>query len=61
MGFQEITMEEELLKLLNISKKTLACLRNRKGFVCIELRRYGRVYFEGDVVEWVKQNSKKKT
>lgn len=60
MGFQEITSEEELLKLLNISRKTLAYLRNKRGLPCIELTRYARVYYEGDVVEWLKENSRKR-
>jgi len=60
MGFQQIISEEELLKLLNISKKTLAFLRNKKGFPYIELTRYERVYFEDDVCKWLKDNSKKK-
>lgn len=60
MGFQEIISEEELLKLLNISKKTLAYLRNKRGLPYIELTRYERVYYEGDVVEWLKKNSKKR-
>ena len=60
MGFQEITSEEELLKLLNISKKTLAYLRNKRGLPYIGLTRYGRVYYEGDVVEWLKENSRKR-
>jgi len=60
MGFQEIVSEEELLKLLNISKKTLAYLRNKRGLPYIELTRYERVYYEGDVVEWLKKNSKKR-
>lgn len=60
MGFQEIIAEEELLRLLHISKKTLAHLRNKRGLPYIELTRYERVYYEGDVVEWLKKNSRKK-
>ena len=60
MGFQEIISEEELLKLLSISKKTLAYLRNKRGLPYIELTRYERVYYEGDVVDWLKKNSKKR-
>ena len=58
MGFQQIITEEELLKLLDISKKTLAYLRNKRGLPFIELTRYERVYYEEDVVEWLKKNSK---
>ena len=60
MGFQEIISEEELLKLLSISKKTLAYLRNKRSLPYIELTRYERVYYEEDVVEWLKKNSKKR-
>ena len=60
MGFQEIIIEEELLKLLNISKKTLAYLRNKRSLPYIELTRYERVYYEGDVVDWLKKNSRKR-
>ena len=60
MGFQEITSEEDLLKLLGISKKTLAYLRNKRGLPFIELTRYARIYYEGDVVEWLKNNSRKR-
>ena len=60
MGFQQIIQEEELLKLLNISKKTLAFLRNKRGFPYIKLTRYERVYYEDDVCKWLKNNSKKK-
>ena len=45
---------------MSISKKTLAFLRNKRSFPFIELTRYERVYYEDDVVEWLKKNSKKR-
>jgi len=60
MGFQEIIKEEDLLNLLGISKKTLSYLRNKRGLPFIELTRYERTYYEDDVVEWLKKNSRKR-
>ena len=57
MGFQEIIAEEDLLKLLGISKSVLDHLRRKRGFPYISLTKFDRVYYEDDVVEWLKKNS----
>lgn len=61
MGFQQIITEERLLKLFGISKRTLSYLRNKRGFPFIELTRYERIYYEDDVVEWLRKNSGKRS
>jgi len=53
---REIVSEEELLRILDVSKDTLDRLRNRKGFPYVALTRTNRVYLAEDVHFWMEQN-----
>jgi len=57
MGFQQIIAEKDLLKVLGISKNVLDRLRRKRGFPCISLTKFDRVYYEDEVVEWLRKNS----
>jgi len=58
MGFQQIISEAKLLELFGISRGTLDSLRY-KGLPYIRLTRNNRVYFEDDVVSWLREHSVK--
>jgi len=60
MGFQEIIAEKDLIKVLGISKNVLDHLRRKRRFPYISLTKFDRVYYENDVVEWLKKNSTKR-
>ena len=60
MGFGQIIAEEDLLKLLGVSKNVLDNLRRKRGFPYINLTKFDRVYHEDEVVEWLRKNSTKK-
>ena len=53
---KEIISEEELLRILDVSKDTLDKLRNRKGFPYVSLTRTNRVYLAEDVHFWLERN-----
>ena len=53
---EEIISEEELLRILDVSKDTLGKLRNRKGFPYVSLTRINRVYLAQDVHFWLERN-----
>ncbi|RJR46742.1 MAG: hypothetical protein C4576_10550 [Desulfobacteraceae bacterium] len=53
---KEIMSEEELLRILDISKDTLDRLRNRRGFPYVALTRTNRVYLGEDVHFWLEEN-----
>ena len=53
---REIISEEELLRILDISKDTLDKLRNKKGFPYVALTRTNRVYLTEDVHFWLERN-----
>ena len=52
---QNIWTEEDLSKLLGITKRTLDSLRNEKGLPYIRLTAKCRVYLAEDILEWLKQ------
>ncbi len=51
---KEILSEEELLRILGISKATLDKLRNKKAFPYVSLTRTNRVYLAEDV-HWIEE------
>ena len=53
---KEIISEEELLRILDVSKDTLDKLRNRKGFPFVQLTRTNRVYLAEDIHFWLEKN-----
>ncbi|MBW1711518.1 MAG: hypothetical protein JRF46_12740 [Deltaproteobacteria bacterium] len=53
---KEIISEEELLRILDVSKDTLDKLRNKKGFLYVSLTRTNRVYLAEDVHFWLERN-----
>lgn len=53
---REIISEEELLRILDISKDTLDKLRNKKGFPYVTLTWTNRVYLAEDVHFWLERN-----
>ena len=52
LGFKNIVLEEELRKLLKVSKAQLSSMR-KKGLPFIELSRVQRLYLEGSVLKWL--------
>ena len=53
---KEILSEEELLRILGVSKATLDKLRNKKDFPYVSLTRTNRVYLAEDVHFWLERN-----
>ena len=52
---QSVWTEEDLVKLLGITKRTLDNLRNEKGLPYVRLTAKCRVYLVEDILEWLKQ------
>lgn len=50
---QNVIIEEDLLKVLGLSKKQLDHLRWNKGFPCVQLSRTSRVYLADKVYEFI--------
>jgi len=57
---KEILSEEELLRILGVSKATLDKLRNKKDFPYVSLTRTNRVYLAEDVHFWLERNRVKR-
>ena len=55
LGFKNIILEEELRKLLKVSKYQLTNMRKR-GLPYIGFSRVQRIYLEEGVMRWLKEN-----
>lgn len=50
---ENIITEDELRKLLGVSKLTMGRLRNEKRLPCLRVTMTRRLYLESDVIDWL--------
>ena len=55
MNLEDVIQEKDLLEAFNISKGTLAKLRQR-GLPFFSLNRFNRIYLVPDILEWMRKH-----